>query len=1140
MPVEAPASLANELGGDAALAGQAWAEVRDCLMHPKHRHGLTVFMRLVAAGADPLLVDAEQLQQQVAAACSNITSAKTAKQVHCQLPHIFDALGRHLPSTSSSQALDGQLWPRGVRPFALTPHRRVDPVNPVTSGVKKAITAAAAAAAVAPGGSEQQAEAAAGGSPGPSAAAVTAAAPRKVAVSAAVTGVQYLACLAKGVDFTMRLTRSAAGASLASRSLQPQQPGASPLAQAPVTSKEQAANALRMALLHLLRLYEAARPLNAAVRLRHADLWTYFGSSQVFLLTLVYLDPAITAELLSNYRPSKVVTATWQGKGKQQSLLRQRHTLPAAYNLMDLIEGYVIVSRLLIELADGFLPGAAGAVADEQRSSPPPHQESDSEDGQEEDQPTPADAALLLEQLAAFVDNQSAAAAAAPPSSTDHSQQQQQAAPPTQPAAALCSPEPLVFGPGFCASTASRGAHGPALAHSGLYPTRRAAAQELLYHNVAAPIIRILFGHSFNSDMHIHYASNNTYLTGADGHTQLQLATDLGGPVLRIGEALTLSLLPPGVAQQHQPVTVQRLVLEGALPARLAEQVAPVGEEVRLALAGPDAAARAAAAAALQRRIQRQMTTDREALATDADHLVWLQRAINLNLNRVHVSPELISPMPELQEAVVKAQSRLRRWFQASPDLMPTSSSSAAAAAAGADNSSSSSSSSNSSSSGAAPRSSIPPLIVSGYLPFLLGDFSLAHAHLRDPSGEPSPQLRALLDACHAAQAPGTSPADAAIQQQQAPGAPPVIIQTAQIRVAAPPFSSQAPRAGSSAAAPLQPPPEAAAVAARLRKAGEDLQDALAALSAHAVCTAFPAAVWEFAALAADPCAEGGALQQAAAGLLQQGRAAGDSVIQQGVAQVMTAALAQKAAAGQMELEQQRVAGFLETSVQQQAAAQLAGVQVAVAADERELGRQQQRLAVRQKRVEVGFHEQAIRGMQGGGAGKKRAAAGAAGGSKRVRVSEQAADAAAGGAAAAAGVEEGDAAAAANAAAEWQDSRPGVFVDAEWYLQEGDHCLLEVAGQLAKNPVTLNVQMPSGGAAYVWMFRVEKVGPLHVRFYENATRQLESGQLQLRACVEQLRVVQGMRLVLAPCEPGEELTQLAEGQLQELLEGLMA
>jgi len=88
--------------------------------------------------------------------------------------------------------------------------------------------------------------------------------------------------------------------------------------------------------------------------------------------------------------------------------------------------------------------------------------------------------------------------------------------------------------------------------------------------------------------------------------------------------------------------------------------------------------------------------------------------------------------------------------------------------------------------------------------------------------------------------------------------------------------------------------------------------------------------------------------------------------------------------------------------------------------------------------------------------------------------------------------------------------------------------------------VTLNVQMPSGGAAYVWMFRVEKVGPLHVRFYENATRQLESGQLQLRACVEQLRVVQGMRLVLAPCEPGEELTQLAEGQLQELLEGLMA
>jgi hypothetical protein len=623
--------------------------------------------------------------------------------------------------------------------------------------------------------------------------------------------------------------------------------------------------------------------------------------------------------------------------------------------------------------------------------------------------------------------------------------------------------------------------------------------------------------------MYQHYATNNAYLTAADGVTQLQLGTDLGGPVLKIGEALTLSLLPPGVAHQQQPITVQRLVLDGGLPSHLAAKVAPVAEEVRLALVGPDTATRAAAALSLQQRIQQQMAADREALAADSNHLTWVQRAVRLSVTNVQISAELISPLPELQQAVDKAQSRLRRWFMASSG--PGGSSAATGAAA-------SSNSSSSSSGGGGGTPGVPPLVVCQFLPFLLGDFSLAHAHLRDPSGEPSPQLRALLDACHAAQAPATTPADAAIQAQQAPGAPPVIIQAARIRVVQPAFSSQAGAVRAAAnPSPMQPPPEAAAAAARLRKAGHDLVDAVAALSNHAVNTSFPALMWGFAALAGDPGADRGALQQAAADLLQQARAAGDNVVQQGVAQIMTAFLEQQAAAAQLHLETQQVAACLGASVQQQAAAQLAGVQVAAAADVRECERQQQRLAIRERRAAVNFQEQAIRGLQGGGASKRRGTAGAACGSKRVRVSEHAAHAAASGEAAAAGVEAGV------AAAEWQDSRPGVFVDAEWYLQEGDHCFLEVAGQLAKNPVTLKVQLQGGGVAYVWAFRVETVAPsLTVRFYIG---ELQAGGLRLRPAVEQLHVVQGMRLVLAPTDPGEVLTDMSADQHQELVDALL-
>jgi hypothetical protein len=496
---------------------------------------------------------------------------------------------------------------------------------------------------------------------------------------------------------------------------------------------------------------------------------------------------------------------------------------------------------------------------------------------------------------------------------------------------------------------------------------------------------------------------------------------------------------------------------------------------------------------------------------------------------------------------VVKAQSQLRRWFLASSSPGTNS------VAAGAATTSSSSSNSGGHSHGGGGTPSVPALVVCQYLPFLLGDFSLAHAHLRDPSGEPSPQLRALLDACHAAQAPATTPADAAIQAQQAPGAPPVIIQGAQIRVVQPAFFSNGGAARAAAnPSPVQPPPEAAAAAARLRKAGHDLVDAVAALSNHAVNTSFPALMWGFAALAGDPGADRGALQQAAADLLQQARAAGDTVVQQGVARMMTAVLEQQAAAAQLHLETQQVAACLGASVQQQAAAQLAGVQVAAAADVREHERQQQRLAVKERRVAVGYQEQAIRGMQGheaGGSGGKRKAAGepgAAGSSRgkkqhamEQQVLQQAEPNVAAAEAAADGVRAGTLEGVL-AQEDWLVSRPGMIVDDEWYLQIHDTGVLQVAGQLVNDPATLRVPLPGGGVGYVWMFRVEAVRPLRVRFYVSASRQLESGGLQLRAAVEPLRVVRGMRLILAPSEPGEVLTELSEEQVLELLDALVA
>jgi hypothetical protein len=128
---------------------------------------------------------------------------------------------------------------------------------------------------------------------------------------------------------------------------------------------------------------------------------------------------------------------------------------------------------------------------------------------------------------------------------------------------------------------------------------------------------------------------------------------------------------------------------------------------------------------------------------------------------------------------------------------------------------------------------------------------------------------------------------------------------------------------------------------------------------------------------------------------------------------------------------------------------------------------------------------------------------------------------------------------------DWESARPGKLFDAEWFLQEGDHAFMQVAGQLTANPVSFRVpavgfsssSSSSSQAAYVWAFRVESCEPLTVRFYRNTARDLQQ-PLQLRSVAERLCNVSGMRLVLAPSMPGEVLSALSREQYEELQESL--
>lgn len=490
MPEDPPLDLQNQLGGDAELVAQEWQTVRGSLFDSKLRQGWICFLHLVARGMDPLLATGDQLQTYLEEYCKDKAQG-TVKQVTSQLAHVFDAVGRNLPDGTVNQTVNMQQWPTGVAPFALTHQLRVDPLNPVTEKVKLMVKAAAKEAAKQR--EKQQEEG------GDAAAAAAAQAQRKVAMSAAAIAVEFIACLGKGVDYFMRLTRPAAGARISSRhSMQPQPPEQqqNKLPVTPIMSKSQTRNALCYALLHLLRISDVPRPRNAAAHMRHADLFVYFGTTRVHLLTLCFLKSEVTAELLGNHRPAKLVTGMWFGKRKKSTLYRQRDTMPACYNLLDMLDVYTLCVRLLLELNSGDLFAASAAAEDEQnattsRSSSP---EGDEEEDEEE-LVTGVDAQKLLQEalLALGVSPEAAASAAAAAAAAD-----------TPSAAAAGSaqlPEAMVMGTDFDASKASRSTHGPAAARQGLYVSRRAAAQELVFHNVPAAVIRLLMGHGYNSDM---------------------------------------------------------------------------------------------------------------------------------------------------------------------------------------------------------------------------------------------------------------------------------------------------------------------------------------------------------------------------------------------------------------------------------------------------------------------------------------------------------------------------------------------------------------------------------------------------------------------------------------------------------------
>jgi len=123
MPVEAPASLANDLGTDAALAASAWTEVRCCLVDPKHRHGLTVVMRVWTCCCwmqSSCSIEGQcwpafphpRLQQTISVYCSQHDSSTSPWRRRCAVsgPHdvevcVFwcdEMLGHQFPSTPTA------------------------------------------------------------------------------------------------------------------------------------------------------------------------------------------------------------------------------------------------------------------------------------------------------------------------------------------------------------------------------------------------------------------------------------------------------------------------------------------------------------------------------------------------------------------------------------------------------------------------------------------------------------------------------------------------------------------------------------------------------------------------------------------------------------------------------------------------------------------------------------------------------------------------------------------------------------------------------------------------------------------------------------------------------------------------------
>jgi hypothetical protein len=139
---------------------------------------------------------------------------------------------------------------------------------------------------------------------------------------------------------------------------------------------------------------------------------------------------------------------------------------------------------------------------------------------------------------------------------------------------------------------------------------------------------------------------------------------------------------------------------------------------------------------------------------------------------------------------------------------------------------------------------------------------------------------------------------------------------------------------------------------------------------------------------------------------------------------------------------------------------------------------------------------------------------------------------------------------------DWADSRPGRWVDEEYYVQIGDVVFMQVDGSCDRDPCTFLVERSSSSssssdsgsvaaAARAWVFRVESFGgaggdsSMMARFYYNTQRDLQQPLLFKRKS-ERLLLgkVQGIVHTLMPSSVNEVLQQL-DGQLvDEVVEAL--